>query len=57
MVPVMSTGGTDGIYLETIGIPSYGPPAHGLNEHARVDAVYKGRDFLFDLIKEYAGGS
>lgn len=66
LVPVMSTGGTDGIYLETIGIPSYGPPglygdadsgAHGLNEHARVDAVYKGRDFLFDLVKEYAGGS
>ena len=63
LVPVMSTGGTDGIYVETIGIPSYGPPglygdadsgAHGLNEHARVDAVYKGRDFLFDLIKAYA---
>ena len=65
LVPTMSTGGTDGIFLETIGIPSYGPPglyndaesgAHGLNEHARVDAVYKGRDFLFDLVKEYANG-
>ncbi|WEK44456.1 MAG: M20/M25/M40 family metallo-hydrolase [Candidatus Sphingomonas colombiensis] len=66
LVPVMSTGGTDGIYLETIGIPSYGPPglyndaesgAHGLNERMRVDAVYKGRDFLFDLVKAYASGS
>ncbi|MBN8846925.1 MAG: M20/M25/M40 family metallo-hydrolase [Sphingomonas sp.] len=64
LVPTMSTGGTDGIYLETIGIPSYGPPglyndpesgAHGLNERMRVDAVYKGRDFLFDLVKDYAG--
>ena len=64
LVPAMSTGGTDGIYLEGIGIPVYGPPglygdpdgngAHGLNERARVDAVYKGRDFLFDLVKVYA---
>ena len=63
LVPTMSTGGTDGIFLEAVGIPSYGPPglyndadsgAHGLNERARVDAVYKGRDFLFDLVKVYA---
>ena len=66
LIPTMSTGGTDGIYLETIGIPSYGPPglynigdsgAHGLNERSLVAAVYKGRDFLFDLVKEYAGGN
>jgi acetylornithine deacetylase/succinyl-diaminopimelate desuccinylase-like protein len=65
LVPMMSTGGTDGIYLESIGIPSYGPPgtygdpdgngAHGLNERAIVKAVYSGRDLLTELIKAYAG--
>lgn len=64
LVPTMSTGATDGIYLEAIGIPSYGPPGlygdpdgngtHGLNERAIVAAVYKGRDFLTELVKAYA---
>ena len=64
LVPIMSTGATDGIYLEAIGIPSYGPPglygdpdgngAHGLNERAIVAAVYTGRDFLTELVKAYA---
>jgi acetylornithine deacetylase/succinyl-diaminopimelate desuccinylase-like protein len=65
LAPVMSTGATDGIFLEAIGIPVYGPPGlygdpdgngvHGLNEHAIVKAVYSGRDYLFELIKAYAG--
>ncbi|NIJ07426.1 acetylornithine deacetylase/succinyl-diaminopimelate desuccinylase-like protein [Sphingomonas vulcanisoli] len=65
LIPVMSTGATDGIFLEAIGIPSYGPPGtygdpdgngtHGLNERAIVKAVYTGRDLLTDLIKAYAG--
>ncbi len=65
LAPVMSTGATDGIYLCAIGIPSYGPPglygdpdgngAHGLNERALVKAVYTGRDYLYDLVKAYAG--
>ncbi|MFT3967730.1 MAG: M20/M25/M40 family metallo-hydrolase [Sphingobium sp.] len=64
LVPVMSTGATDGIFLEAVGIPSYGPPGlygdpdgngtHGLNERAIVNAVYTGRDFLTDLVKAYA---
>ena len=64
LVPMMSTGATDGIYLEAVGIPSYGPPGlygdpdgngvHGLNERAIVQAVYTGRDFLTDLVKAYA---
>ena len=63
LTPVMSTGATDGIFLEAIGIPVYGPPGlygdpdgngvHGLNERAIVKAVYSGRDYLFDLIKAY----
>ena len=65
LAPMMSTGATDGVFLEAIGIPVYGPPGtygdpdgngtHGLNERAIVKAVYSGRDYLFDLIKAYAG--
>ena len=64
LVPTMSTGATDGIYLEAIGIPVYGVPGfwadpdgngvHGLNERRSVRALYVGRDFLTDLIKAYA---
>jgi acetylornithine deacetylase/succinyl-diaminopimelate desuccinylase-like protein len=66
LVPTMSTGATDGIFLEAIGIPVYGAPggwgdpdgngAHGLNERRSVKAVFVGRDFLNDLIKVYADG-
>jgi acetylornithine deacetylase/succinyl-diaminopimelate desuccinylase-like protein len=64
LIPSMSTGATDGIYLEAIGIPVYGVPggwgdpdgngAHGLNERRSVRSVFIGRDFLTDLIKLYA---
>jgi acetylornithine deacetylase/succinyl-diaminopimelate desuccinylase-like protein len=64
LVPTMSTGATDGIFLEAIGIPVYGAPggwgdpdgngAHGLNERRSIRSVFVGRDFLTDLIKAYA---
>ncbi|HWW78909.1 MAG TPA: M20/M25/M40 family metallo-hydrolase, partial [Steroidobacteraceae bacterium] len=64
LIPSMSTGATDGIYLEAIGIPVYGAPGgwgdpdgngtHGLNERRSVRSVFVGRDFLTDLIKLYA---
>lgn len=64
LVPAMSTGATDGIFLEAIGIPSYGPPggwgdpdgngAHGLNERRAVQSVLVGRDFLTELVRTYA---
>jgi acetylornithine deacetylase/succinyl-diaminopimelate desuccinylase-like protein len=64
LIPTMSTGATDGIYLEAIGIPSYGPPglygdpdgsgAHGLNEHEGVKAVFTGRALLTELVRTYA---
>jgi acetylornithine deacetylase/succinyl-diaminopimelate desuccinylase-like protein len=64
LVPQMSTGATDGIFLEAIGIPVYGVPGgwgdpdgngvHGLNERRGVRSVFVGRDFLNDLIKAYA---
>ena len=65
MIPVMSTGATDGIFLEAIGIPVYGVPGtfvdkdgsgtHGLNERIRMNSLYDSRDYLFDLVKAYAG--
>jgi acetylornithine deacetylase/succinyl-diaminopimelate desuccinylase-like protein len=65
VVPSMSTGASDGIFLEAIGVPTYGVPGpwfdpdgngvHGLNERIEVRGVYVGRDYLFDLIKAYAG--
>jgi acetylornithine deacetylase/succinyl-diaminopimelate desuccinylase-like protein len=64
LIPSMSTGATDGIFLEAIGIPVYGAPggwgdpdgngAHGLNERRSVRSVYIGRDFLTELVKAYA---
>ena len=64
LVPIMSTGATDGVFLEAIGIPVYGVPGgwsdpdgngvHGLNERRSVRSVFVGRDFVTDLVKLYA---
>ncbi len=64
VIPNMSTGATDSIYLSAAGIPSYGVPGilyegdgggvHGLNEHIRVSSLYRGRDYLDRLIVIYA---
>ncbi len=64
VVPTMSAGATDGAFLVPAGIPTYGVSgiffdtdgngAHGLNERVRVDSAYKGRDFLYDIVKVYA---
>ena len=65
LLPLMSTGATDGIFLEAIGIPVYGAPGtfldsdfngvHGLNERIRKASLYDARDYLYDLVKAYAG--
>lgn len=65
MLPLMSTGATDGIFFQSIGIPVYGAPGifvdtdlngiHGLNERIRTRSLYEGRDYLYDLVKAYAG--
>jgi acetylornithine deacetylase/succinyl-diaminopimelate desuccinylase-like protein len=62
--PVMLAGGTDAVYIAPIGIPTYGVPGvmvdpdgngiHGLNERIRADTLYKGRDYLTDLVRLYA---
>jgi acetylornithine deacetylase/succinyl-diaminopimelate desuccinylase-like protein len=64
VIPAMSTGATDGLYLSAVGIPTYGVPGawgdpdgngvHGLNERLEVRSVYVGRDYLYDLVKALA---
>jgi acetylornithine deacetylase/succinyl-diaminopimelate desuccinylase-like protein len=64
LVPTMSTGATDGRYLNAAGIPTYGlsgmfhdaagSRAHGLNEHIRVRSLLDGRRFLYEVVKAYA---
>jgi acetylornithine deacetylase/succinyl-diaminopimelate desuccinylase-like protein len=64
VIPAMSTGATDGVYLEAVGIPTYGVPSvwgdpdgngtHGLNERVEAKALYTARDYLFDLVKALA---
>ncbi|SCW46358.1 Acetylornithine deacetylase/Succinyl-diaminopimelate desuccinylase [Sphingobium faniae] len=65
VIPNLLTAGTDGRYLSAAGIATYGVPgifldpdgngAHGVNERVRVKSVYEGRDYLYALIKRYAG--
>lgn len=66
ILPVMATGATDAVHTSAAGIPTYGVTglfhgpegtgAHGLNERMRVKSLYEGRDFLYGLIQDYAGG-
>jgi acetylornithine deacetylase/succinyl-diaminopimelate desuccinylase-like protein len=64
IVPAMSTGATDGRFLNAHGIPCYGlsgmfhdaegAHAHGLNERIRVVSLMNGRRFLYETVKRYA---
>lgn len=64
IVPAMSTGATDGRYLNAAGVPTYGMSgmftdaegshAHGLDERIRVQSLLEGRRFLYELVKRYA---
>jgi acetylornithine deacetylase/succinyl-diaminopimelate desuccinylase-like protein len=66
IIPAMSTGATDGVFLNAVGIPTYGLTGmfgdpdgngvHGLNERIRVKSLYDGREFLYRVIKLYANG-
>jgi len=64
VVPVMSTGATDGLYLRNRGIPTYGVSglfygetfAHGMNERIPVESFYQGLEFLYRLTKTLTSG-
>ena len=61
VVPSMSAGATDGLYLRNAGVPVFGvaaieiPPdqdrSHGLNERVPVKSVYQAREFWNALVK------
>ena len=61
VMPTMSTGATDAVYLGGAGIPTYGVPGawgdpdgngvHGLNERIGVKSLYAGRDYLYELVQ------
>ena len=64
VLPTMSTGATDGLYLRNAGIPVYGVSgifgdmddvrAHGQDERIRIDHFHEGQEFLYRLIKALA---
>jgi acetylornithine deacetylase/succinyl-diaminopimelate desuccinylase-like protein len=61
VVPVMSTGATDGLYLRNAGIPTFGIDgtfgdiddvrAHGKDERVGVKQYFEGLEFQYRLIK------
>jgi acetylornithine deacetylase/succinyl-diaminopimelate desuccinylase-like protein len=64
VVPVMATGGTDGMFLRIAGIPTYGISGmfqdiddvrmHGRDERMAVKSFDEGREFLYRLVKAVA---
>lgn len=61
VVPTMSTGATDGLYVRNAGIPVYGVSgvfadiedirAHGQNERILIESFFDGQEFLYRLTK------
>lgn len=61
VVPLMSTGATDSLYLRQAGIPTYGVSgifsdiddvrAHGKDERVGVKEYYEGEEFLYRVVK------
>jgi acetylornithine deacetylase/succinyl-diaminopimelate desuccinylase-like protein len=64
VLPVLQAGATDGVYLNGVGIPTYGilpvfagsdlGNIHGLNEYLGVQSLLDARAFLYDLVKVYS---
>ena len=65
VVPVMSTGATDGLFLRNAGIPTFGIDGsfgdiddvreHGRDERMGVKQYFEGLEFQYQLIKALAG--
>jgi len=67
VIPLMETGATDGAYLRAAGIPTYGVSgvfididdirAHGRDERIIVSSFYDGVEYIYQLVREYAGAT
>lgn len=67
VLPIMSTGATDSLYLRQAGIRAYGVSgifgdvddnrAHGRDERVGVRQLYEGREFLYRLVKRLSSGA
>jgi acetylornithine deacetylase/succinyl-diaminopimelate desuccinylase-like protein len=67
VLPIMATGATDGSFLRSAGIPTYGHSgmrqdledvrAHGKDERLSVEAFYKGTEYLYRLVKALSGAA
>jgi acetylornithine deacetylase/succinyl-diaminopimelate desuccinylase-like protein len=63
VIPIMSTGGTDGTHLRNAGIPTYGHSglaieefrAHGKDERVPVKSFFEGNEYLYRLVKVLSG--
>jgi acetylornithine deacetylase/succinyl-diaminopimelate desuccinylase-like protein len=67
VIPTMVAGATDGRYLRSAGIPTYGVDgfgtdlfdvrAHGKDERMPVKSFYEGLEFSYRLVKALSGGT
>jgi acetylornithine deacetylase/succinyl-diaminopimelate desuccinylase-like protein len=67
VMPTMSAGATDGRFLRNAGIPTYGHSgiagdmfdvrAHGRDERVSVKSFHDARQYLYELVKQLAGGA
>jgi len=67
VVPIMSTGATDGRRLRDAGIPTYGHSGlagdiddvrfHGKDERVAVKSFREGGEYLYRLVKRLSGGN
>ncbi|MFN7930934.1 MAG: M20/M25/M40 family metallo-hydrolase [Blastocatellia bacterium] len=63
VIPTMSTGATDSLYLRKAGIPMYGTSgifgdiddsrAHGKDERIAVQSFFDGQEYLYRLVKAF----
>jgi acetylornithine deacetylase/succinyl-diaminopimelate desuccinylase-like protein len=64
VVPEMSAGATDGLYVRNAGIPVYGiggwfmrpdeVRAHGLDEKISIRRFHEGTEFWYRMLKEFS---